>query len=50
MGGQEWTEGELYPLGHWASLSLETEVLWRTEMMTVITRIFTINRLETHTT
>lgn len=47
-GGRRWTEGELYPFGHLASLSLETEILGRTEMTSVITRVFIIERLKTH--
>ena len=45
MRWQEYPEGKLYPFGHLAPLSLE--VLWRTEMTSVIMRIFIINRLET---
>lgn len=45
MGGPR--KGELYPLGHLASPSLATEVRQRTEMTSVIMRIFIINRMET---
>ena len=33
--GGRWTEGALYPFGRLALLSLETGVLWRTEMTSV---------------
>lgn len=39
--------GELFPLGHLAQLSLETEVIERTEMTFLIMEIFIINRLQT---
>jgi hypothetical protein len=43
-------EGRFHLFGQLALLSLETEVINRTEMTLVIMRIFIINLLETHKT